>query len=289
MAAKDPVAKTSDGTVQITFDLPWSEVAKAQDEVLVKLGKDVEVAGFRKGKAPKAKVKQAIGEDKLIRETLNVLLPKKLSETITKNKIKPAVYPRLDVLKANDGEDWQIRATTCELPEIELGDYKKIVAAAGRASNLWTPDKGDPKKKKEPSREEKEQEAIKILLETIKFDVPKLLVDEEVNSRLSSLLARIEKLGLSLEGYLASIGKTPETIREEYANQARESLRLELILNKIASEEKIDPKEEQIDDMIKAASENEEARKRLETPEQRNYIRTILSRRMVLEHLAALI
>jgi hypothetical protein len=36
------------------------------------------------------------------------------------------------------------------------------------------------------------------------------LIDEEVNSRLSKLLERIEKLGLTLESYLSSIGKTAQ-------------------------------------------------------------------------------
>jgi len=47
------------------------------------------------------------------------------------------------------------------------------------------------------------------LLRNIKIEIPKLLIEEEVNTRLSQLLERIEKLGLDLEKYLQTIGKQP--------------------------------------------------------------------------------
>ena len=49
------VAKEADGTIQITFSLPQEPVKKAREAVVADLAKDVEVPGFRKGKAPVAK------------------------------------------------------------------------------------------------------------------------------------------------------------------------------------------------------------------------------------------
>src|SRR5258706_424878 len=83
-------------------------------------------------------------------------------------------------------------------------------------------------------QKEKEQIVLKTLIDNIKVSIPKLLIDDEVNHRLSDLLARIEKLGLNLDSYLASVGKTPQSLREEYERQVKDGVSLELILNKIA-------------------------------------------------------
>ena len=130
---------------------------------------------------------------------------------------------------------------------------------------------------------------IKILLETIKVNIPKLLIDEEVNARLSSLLDKIERLGLTLDSYLVSLGKTPETLRSEYQVQAKNTIALDLTLTAIAQEAKIDIKETEIDAAIKAAGADPKVSERLNTPEQRRVIRSVLSRRSALDSLTTLL
>lgn len=286
------LAKSDNGTIQITFTIPFSQIKKTREEAGSEIGKDVQVPGFRKGKAPLDKIISQIPENTLIEKTLAKILPKLLAEAINEHKIKPAIYPKFELVKAVEGEDWQVRAVTCELPEINLGDYKKTIAGALRAKAIWTPDPaktaGD-KSDKKMSKEEKEQEVIKTLLETVKITVPSLLVDEEVNHRLSNLLARLEKLGLTLETYLPSIGKTAETLRAEYEKQAKEVLTLDLILNKIAEKEKIEVSQEQIQETIKASAADPKLAEKLDTPEQRRLIESILKRRAALDSLSALL
>lgn len=286
MAAKTKefvMAKSDDGTIQITFTIPFSQIKKAKEAVASEIGKDIQVSGFRKGKAPLDKVISQIPENTLIEKTLGKILPKLLAEAINKHKIRPAIYPKFELVKAVEGEDWQVRAVTCELPEINLGDYQKTIAGALRAKPIWTPDFA------KATKEKKEQEIIKILLETIKITVPKLLIDEEVNHRLSNLLARLEKLGLTLESYLPLIGKTAETLRAEYEKQAKDVLVLDLILNKIAEKEKIEVSEKQIQETIKASAADPKLAERLDTPEQRRLIESILKRRAALDSLSALL
>ena len=286
------LAKSNDGTIQITFTIPFGQIKKAKEAAASEIGKNIQVPGFRKGKAPLDKVISQIPQNTLIEKTLGKILPKLLAAAINEHKIKPAVYPKFELVKAVEGEDWQIRAVTCELPEINLGDYKKIIAGALRAKAIWTPDSaktaGD-KSDKKISKEEKEQEIIKTLLETIKITIPKLLINEEVNHKLSNLLARLEKLGLTLETYLPSIGKTAETLRAEYEKQAKEALSLDLILNKIAEKEKIKVSEKQIQEMIKVSAADPKLAEKLDTPEQRRLIESILRRRAALDSLSALL
>lgn len=289
MKITSTLAKSEDGSVQINFNIPFSFVQKAKGEALFEFAKEIEVAGFRKGKAPISKVEEKISPEKLTEKLLAKILPKALSEALSEYKIRPAIYPKFELIKAKENEDWQLRARTCEIPDFELGDYKKGISGLGKAKAIWTPGKGDEKTVKEPTKEAKEQEIIKLLLETIHIRLPKVLIDEEVNARLSNLLARIEKLGLNLESYLASIGKTPEILRKEYETQAESAIAIELILEKVAQDQGIKIEEKQIDETIKAASADPKLSEKLNTPEQRRNVAALLRRRASLDSLISLL
>lgn len=282
------VAKSDDGSIQITFTVPFEVVKLEREASLKEYASEMEIPGFRKGMAPIEKVKEKVPAESLIEHTLRHILPRALADAIVKHAIKPAVYPKFELVSAKDEEDWEVRAVTCELPEVELGDYKKTISGALRAKNLWTPDKAKTKDVV-LNKEEKEQEIIKSLLDTVKIKIPAVLIEEEVNARLASLLEKIEKLGLTLESYLASLGKTPEALRADYASQAKNTIVLDLALEKIATDQKITVDEVKIDETIKSSSEDEKIRERLNTPEQRRLIGGILRRRSALDYLGSLV
>lgn len=282
------IAKEEDGSIQITFTVPFEVVKQEREASLKEYANEVEVPGFRKGMAPLEKVAEKVPAESLVEHTLRHILPRALADAIVKHSIKPALYPKFELISAKEGEAWEVRALTCELPEVQLGDYKKAVTGALRAKNLWTPASGKAKTAEAPSKEEKEQEVIKALLETIKIKIPQILIDEEVNARLANLLERIEKLGLSLESYLASLGKNPETLREEYSLQAKNTVTLDLALEKVAGEQKVTVDEAKIDETIKASSEDPKVQERLNSPEQRRLIAGVLRRRAALDYLLSL-
>lgn len=268
------VARQDDGNIQITFSIPFGLITSAKDEAVKHLAQDLEVPGFRKGKAPLGKAKEKISESKIIEHALSHMLPKALGEAMDEHKLKLAVYPKFELISAKDGETWQVRAVSCELPDVDLGNYKKIAEGALKSKNP-----------KEPSREEKESIVIKALLDNIKIKIPQILVSDEADSRLSALLARIEKLGLALEAYLKSLGKSAEELRADYAKQATEAISLDLILGKIALMEKLAPSEKEVEEAYKvseasgADSGNPESRKRI--------IESILMRRKAMDFLTA--
>ena len=283
------LARGADGTIQITFTIPFSIIKSEQEEALAHLAKEVEIPGFRKGNAPLEKARESISSASLIEHALSHILPKALGDALTKFKIKPLIYPKFELIKAKDGEDWQIRGITCEMPEIKLGDYQKAIKGTLSASSIWTPNKGKGEAPKEKSKEEKEQEAIKTLLALSEITIPKPLVDEEVDARLSGLLERTERLGLSLEKYLASIGKNPETLRSDYETQAREALKLDLVLTKIAEEKGIKVSESEIDAAIKETVSGENSFENLNTPERRRLVASLLRKRRALDSLVSLV
>src|SRR3990167_8982792 len=168
------IARSDDGTIQITFTIPYSDINKVQEEVAQEIGKDIEVPGFRKGMAPISKIIDHVSKQSLLEKTLSKILPRLVTDAINEHKITPALYPKFELVKAVEGEDWQIRAVTCELPKIELADYKKEISGAARSKSLWTPGKGNEKDKKEPTREEKEQDVIKALLDKTEIKIPRI-------------------------------------------------------------------------------------------------------------------
>ena len=272
------IAKEEGGDIQITLTIPQDLITSTKKEVVDELAKDITVPGFRKGTAPLTKVEEKISPETLREHVLSHILPKAFSDAVTKEKINPAIYPKFEAINIEEGKDWQIRAITCELPKITLGDYKKKIAGEVRAKSIVVPGK-------EITKEEKESNLIQAVINSIKITIPKILIEEEVNGRLSQLLERIEKLGLSLEGYLKSVDKTPEKIREEYGIQAKDAISLELILNEIANEEKIEVKESDIDEFIKSTGSDPTKVEK----DQRNSLRRVILRRSALDKLATLV
>jgi len=76
------------------------------------------------------------------------------------------------------------------------------------------------------------------------IDLPVLLVESELQKMMASFQDRVEESGLQFKDYLTNAKTTDEKIREEWRPQAEKKARVQLVLNKIAEEQKIiaDPK-----------------------------------------------
>lgn len=259
--------KLNNGNVEIVFTIPAPVINLHKEDTLKEFAKTTVIAGFRKGKAPINKVEEVVNEEKLTEHILSHILPKAFSDSVSEHKYNPAIYPKFDAIKITssknvaDDTEWQVKAVTCELPRVILP-------------------KGYEKKLK---KDEKDSSVlVKSLLEVIKIEIPRLLIEEEVNGRLSQVLERIEKLGLTLEGYLKSVGKTPEGLRGEYDIQSRDAIALELILNEIANQEKVEVTEKEIDEMIKTTGEDVTKVGK----EQRDMLRRVILRRKALDKIS---
>lgn len=283
------LARQDDGTVQITMTIPNELVRKKKEEALSHIAETLEVSGFRKGKAPQDIALKHIDVQKLYEHTLQHLLPEAYADAVEEHKIQPILAPRFELLSIKEDSDWQIRAITCEIPKVDLGDYRQEIASVLRANKIWVPgqEKNKPRASGEQTREEKEQKIIEALTKK-DVNVPKLLVEEEVNHRLSNLLDQVQKLGLSVEQYLASTGKTVEKIREDYAKQAEEAIKLELVLTEIAKEQKVEVSDEEIDELINATGDDK-TKETLSTPPQKRLIKSTLMRRKALDNLISLV
>jgi len=129
------------------------------------------------------------------------------------------------------------------------------------------------------------EEILKWGSETIDVTISHLLLENEVNRLLSGLIDQTKTLGLSVEQYLSATGKNSESIRTEYEEQAKQTIKLEFGLEEIADKEGIILSDDDIDAVIKT-SKTEEERKSLEN--QRYYLATVLRRQKTIDFLSNL-
>lgn len=282
------LAKTATGEIQLTITIPSLEVKRFYEQALAQMAKNTQVPGFRKGKAPQKIVEEKVDKTKIYEQVLQKIVPQAYLEAIEKHQLKPLLAPKVELLKAKEDEDWEIRATTCERPEVDLGDYKEEVRKALAPGKIWTPKKkttttGEPESSEE-TEDEKTARVIQALLQTTKVDLPQMLIEDELAHALSNLINQTGKLGLTIDQYLASIGKSAEDLRAQYREKIENDLKLQLTLDKIAKQEKIEIKEEEVDKLI-AATGDEKIRENLNSPVQRVYLKSILARRKTLDFL----
>src|SRR5215469_4134626 len=122
--SKTQLEKLPDGTIKITITLPQEKIAATQNTVIDDLAKQINVAGFRKGKAPKDMASSQLNPEHVREEVLKRLLPQAYIEAVQEHKLNPIMNPKMHIEKIEEGEDWVFYALTCEMPEITLGNYK---------------------------------------------------------------------------------------------------------------------------------------------------------------------
>lgn len=243
-------------TFEITVKVPFLDIEKVQNSVISGEKEKIEIKGFRKGHAPENLIREEIGAKKLLELTLDKILSDLYKNAVTHFNLKPVVSPKVELVSAKEGEDWEIKFTTCEEPEVILGSYKEELKKVNPIPKIWTPNEIEAKKDEEGKEDERGKKInayLDWLTNNTKIEIGDLLVEDEVNNKLSGLLEQIQKLGLTLDQYLASTGKKPEDVRDSYKIESERTLKMEFILGKIAEDEKISVTPEEIEKAISSA------------------------------------
>lgn len=277
----------ADGTIELTITVAWADVEKQYETTINEMVQNAEVSGFRKGKAPRSVVEPKLDKTNVYEEVLKNLIPDVYGKAVEEHKLRPIVSPKIELKEATEKKDWIIRALTCEKPDVKLGDYKKAIAdlKASKAKKIWVPGKEPKEEEKDKPQKPTLDELLKALYDNVSINVPALLLEHEVNRLLSDLIDQTRKLGMSVEQYLSSTGRTSDSVRKEYEEQSRRTLSLEFALEAVADREGILVSDDDIDTVIKTAKTDEE-KKNLEA--QRYYIASVLRRQKTLDFLAAL-
>ena len=103
----------------------------------------------------------------------------------------------------------------------------------------------------EKAKYETEEEAIKVVCDNTKLDIPNGMIELEIDNMVKDMENRLSYQGLNLNQYLQIMGKTEKEIRDSYKEQAERNIKSRLVLEAIVKAEKIEVTPEEVDDKIK--------------------------------------
>ncbi|MBQ3293225.1 trigger factor [Candidatus Saccharibacteria bacterium] len=126
--------KLSDSRIEITVTLDKKDLKAAEEKALKKLAAEVRVEGFRKGKAPADVAKKFIPENDLNAETIDIAVRTTAFPAFQECEKMPLVAPNINVTKYVPGEMAEYTAVADIVPEIKLGDYKKLKVKKEKAT-----------------------------------------------------------------------------------------------------------------------------------------------------------
>lgn len=118
--------KLSDSRIELTVTLDAEDLKPAKEKALEKLAKELKVEGFRKGKVPTEVAKKFIPENDLNAETIDFVVRSTVIAAFQEVEKSPLVMPNVNVTKFVPDEVVEYTATADIIPEVKLGDYKKL-------------------------------------------------------------------------------------------------------------------------------------------------------------------
>ena len=169
------------------------------------------------------------------------------------HEIKEKVLPEIDDEFAKDVSEFD-----------NLEDYKKDLNKKIKAD------------KENHAKIDMEQEAIDKFIEKVEVTIPEEMIDSEVDKMIEEMNANLSYQGLNIDQYLQYIGTTLDEYKKQMRDQAQRRIKLDLGLEYVAKEEKVEVEEKDIDEKIKelaAQYGNKDDESLLKNENARNYMR----------------
>jgi FKBP-type peptidyl-prolyl cis-trans isomerase (trigger factor) len=219
---KFTINKLPKSEVEIEVEIEPAEFDKFFDEAVSEMAENVEVQGFRKGKAPKNIVIEKIGMDKIMLEGAEHAISHFYQQIVKGNNLEPISKPEIEIKKLAKGNPLIFKAKAFILPEIVMPDYKSIASKT---------------KRKKVNVEEKEiDESLKWLAQNANFNAktnPEEKMDvPEINDEFAKSIGNFESVTALKENIRQ--GMTAEKEKDE-AQRIRSE-----IINNIINETKVD-------------------------------------------------
>jgi len=127
---KTTVTELPESRVRVEAEVPAAEVERRVQDTARRLGRELKMPGFRKGKVPPPMVIQRVGREYVLDETVRGTLGRWYIEALDASGIHPVGEPDLDLgelPKAGDPLTFTIEIGV--RPIAQLGDYKGVDAA----------------------------------------------------------------------------------------------------------------------------------------------------------------
>ena len=116
----------SETKVEITVTLDKNDLQTAKEQAVARLAKEVNVQGFRKGKVPAEIAEKHINPNDLASTTADIAVRRTVPMAFSEAKKAPLMIPNVEITKFVPDETLEYKAEADILPDIKLGDFKKL-------------------------------------------------------------------------------------------------------------------------------------------------------------------
>lgn len=119
------VDRDKDSGIKVEVTVTPERIKETETRVYQELAKDVEIKGFRPGKAPESDIKAKLGP-KLLNETLNAVLPELAADIVEQEELNPITQLEYTFEEIDQDGNVKFSFTFTNYPNIELGDFSKL-------------------------------------------------------------------------------------------------------------------------------------------------------------------
>jgi trigger factor len=121
--------KIENQQVVLEITVPAEELEKAYAQAFKNISKQVNIPGFRKGKAPKKMVEKHVGVEYIMDEAFKTVYNASFGEAVDESKQVPVSRVDLEEVQLELGKDVIYKTTFTAKPEVKLGQYKEVKVA----------------------------------------------------------------------------------------------------------------------------------------------------------------
>lgn len=99
-------------------------------------------------------------------------------------------------------------------------------------------------------------EVLKTVIQNAEVDIPQVMVDNKVDQMIDEMAMKLETQGMNMDAYLKYTKQDIQKLKEQYAQPAKENVKMDLVLECIAKAENIDVTEQDLNAEIFTMSQN---------------------------------
>lgn len=120
------VEKSEKNMAKLTIEVPAEDVEKAIQSVYQKMRRNINVPGFRKGKAPRQLIEKMYGKEVFYNDAIDELLPKSYADAVDECGEEIVSRPQIDIVQMESGKPFIYTAEVALKPAVTLGEYKGV-------------------------------------------------------------------------------------------------------------------------------------------------------------------
>ena len=122
------VEQREDKRMYLEIEIDSAQFEEAMERSYKKNVKQINIPGFRKGKAPRKIIEKYYTEAIFYDDAINFAVPGAYDKAVEESGIEPVEMPEIDIVKLEKGENFVFSALVTVRPEVTLGEYKGLTA-----------------------------------------------------------------------------------------------------------------------------------------------------------------